>query len=158
MRILAKRRRQERKTSYLKRKRLLESGLPRIVVRKTNKYIVVQYVESKTSQDKVKYSATSKELLKNGWPKEKQGSLKNLAASYLTGLLFSKKLGDEKNNEMILDTGLERVTSGSRIYAVLSGIVAGGARIKHSEEVLIDEDKAKEKSEDIFNKVKEAIK
>ena len=158
MKILAKRRRQEAKTSYLKRKRLLESKLPRIAIRKSNKYIVIQYIESKIAQDSVKYSVSSKELLKNGWPKDKEGSLKNLAAAYLTGLLLAKKLGDDKNNEMILDTGLIRVTTGSRLYAALTGMIEGGAKIKHSKEVLLDEANIKAKAEDVFDKVKEKLK
>lgn len=159
MRVLAKKRRREKKTNYLKRKRLLESGKARIVIRKTNKYIIIQYIVSKVAQDKVKYMISSKELIKYGWPKEKSGSLKNLSASYLTGLLFAKKIKDEdKKANVIFDTGLIKTTSGSRIYAALTGIVEGGVKIKHSAKVLIDEKKlVNDKTKDFFSKIKNKI-
>jgi large subunit ribosomal protein L18 len=139
MKILKKRRRKENKTNYLKRRRLLEGEKARIVIRKTNKYIILQYVESEVAKDKVKITTTSRELLKNGWPKEKAGSLKNLTACYLTGLLFGKKIIAGKDKEAILDTGLIRSTMGSRIYAALKGIVDSGVKVKHNPKVLPDE-------------------
>ena len=39
MKIIAKRRRIENKTNYTKRRRLLEGRKPRVVIRKTNRYI-----------------------------------------------------------------------------------------------------------------------
>jgi len=41
-----KRRRRENKTDYKARKKMLESGETRIVIRKTNRYFIVQVVES----------------------------------------------------------------------------------------------------------------
>ena len=96
-----KRRRRENKTDYKLRMNLLKSGKNRIVIRKTNKYFIVQVVESRESQDKVLVGVSSKDLLKNGWDKEFSGSLKSLPAGYLTGLLFAKKIEDKKN-EFIL--------------------------------------------------------
>ena len=88
MKIIPKRRRRESKTNYLKRKRLLEGKKPRVVVRKTNRYIIIQFVESKLAQDRILAGVTSKKLLAYGWPENKAGSLKGLAAGYLTGILF----------------------------------------------------------------------
>ena len=65
-----KRRRLEAKTNYSKRIKLLKGNSPRIVFRKSNKYILAQLVESKEAQDKVKFGVTSKKLLDYGWPKE----------------------------------------------------------------------------------------
>jgi len=48
-----KRRRKEHKTDYAKRIKLLKGGSPRVVFRKTNKYIISQYVKSKNAQDKI---------------------------------------------------------------------------------------------------------
>lgn len=144
------------KTNYLKRKRLLEGGKPRIVIRKTNKYIMVQYIESKVAQDKVKYTVNSRDLLKEGWPKEKQGSLKSLSASYLTGILFGNKIVKEK--PAILDTGLIKSTKGSRVYAVLKGIVDSGFKINHDPEILPKEDRINtEKTKDFFDNIKNKI-
>ena len=87
-----KRRRRENKTDYLKRLKLLKSGSPRIVFRKTNKYLIVQYVTSEETKDKIEIGITSKKLINYGWPKNLEGSLKSLPASYLVGLLIGKKI------------------------------------------------------------------
>src|SRR3989339_500834 len=50
-----KRRRQEFKTDYNKRIKLLKSQRPRIVFRRTNKYIIAQYVTSYEAQDNVDF-------------------------------------------------------------------------------------------------------
>ncbi|MFH1425772.1 MAG: 50S ribosomal protein L18 [archaeon] len=128
-----KRRRRQAKTDYKARLALLKSEKPRVVVRKTNRYILAQIVESKLAQDKVITRVSSKDLLQKGWPKEKKGSLKNLQAAYLTGFLLAKKT---KIKEAILDTGLQRNISGSRIYAFLKGAVEAGLKIPHSKESL----------------------
>ena len=65
-----KRRRKEGKTEYNKRLGLLKGKKPRVVFRKTNRYIISQYITSEEAQDKVEFSITSKILMKYGWPKE----------------------------------------------------------------------------------------
>jgi large subunit ribosomal protein L18 len=156
MKIIPMKRRRQAKTNYLRRKRLLEGGNPRIVIRKTNKYIILQYVETKIAQDNVKVTISSRELLKNGWPKDKEGSLKNLAAAYLTGLLFGKKIAEEKG-EAIVDFGLIRSTKGSRVYAALKGIVDSGAKVAHNKEMFPEQEKIEEKNKEIFAEVKSKI-
>jgi len=132
-----KRRRREGKTDYKARLSLLRSSIPRIIVRKTNRYIIAQYVETKEAQDYVLAGVLSKELLKYGWPKEKEGSLKSIPACYLIGLYLGnkiKKLGGKKIKESaILDIGLIRSIPKSRMYAVLKGLVDSGIKIKHKE-------------------------
>jgi large subunit ribosomal protein L18 len=156
MKILPKKRRIENKTNYTKRKRLLEGRKPRVVIRKTNKYIIAQYIESFQAQDKIIKSAFSKELLEFGWPKEKEGSLKSLPAAYLTGLLLGKRI--IKNKEAILDTGLIRSTKGSKIYAALNGLVDSGFKIPFNKEVFPEKDRLEsENVKDFFDKVKKKI-
>jgi large subunit ribosomal protein L18 len=160
MKIIERKRKRQKKTNYLRRKRMLESKKPRVIIRKTNRYIIIQYVETKLAQDKVKYTITSKELLKYGWPKDEQGALKNLAACYLTGLLFGNILKKNKQDkEPILDLGLTRSTPGSRIYAALKGIVDSGIKINADEKIFPDEKRIKnEKIKDVFDKVNNNIK
>jgi len=67
MKTIRKKRRRESKTNYKLRLGLLKSGLLRIVIRKTNRYILLQVVESNEAQDKALISVSSKDLLKNGW-------------------------------------------------------------------------------------------
>jgi len=142
-----KRRRRERKTDYKARLNLLKSPLPRIIVRKTNNYIIAQCVNTKEAQDNVLTGVVSKELLKYGWPKEKQGSLKSIPACYLTGLCLGekiKKLNDKKTKEnIILDIGLTRNIPKNRIYAVLKGLVDSGIKMKQKEDVFPDEKRIK---------------
>jgi len=142
MKIL-RRRRREAKTDYGTRLKLLKSGKPRIVFRKTNKYVIAQYVVSKEAQDKIEFETSSKELLKYGWPKESAGSLKNIPASYLTGFLMGKKVKDKK---VILDFGMLRVLHKSKVYAFIKGLKDAGVKVQCKEEAFPSEDRIQGKS------------
>lgn len=136
MKKLDKRRRRENKTNYVKRLILLKSNLPRLIVRKTNRYLIVQLVESINAQDKVISSANTKELLKYGWPEKNHGSLKSLSAAYLAGFIIAKKSINKKIKDVILDSGLIPSTKGSRVYAVVKGAADGGLKIAYDEKIL----------------------
>jgi len=136
MKRLDRRRRRESKTNYTKRLILLKGNIPRLVVRKSNKYVLLQVVESKHAQDKVICEVSTKELLRYGWPKDKSGSLKSIAASYLGGLLLANKAKAKKVENVILDSGLIPSTKGSRVYAAVKGVSEGGLKISHDEEIL----------------------
>ena len=156
MKILAKRRRLENKTNYSKRLRLLEGRKPRVIIRKTNKYIIIQYIESAAAQDAVKVSVMSKDLLSYGWPEAKAGSLKSLGASYLTGILFGNKV--KKLAPAILDTGLIRSTKGSKIYAAVKGINESGFQLPCNEKVMPEEARIKsENVKEFLDKVKSNV-
>lgn len=146
-----KRRRKQAKTDYKSRFALLKSEKPRLVVRKTNKYIIAQLVESETAQDKVIAKVSSRDLLQKGWPKEKEGSLKSLVGAYLTGFLLAKKL-KRKPTEVILDSGLQRNVKGSRIYATLKGAVDAGLNVIHDQSSLPSDERLKsnEKTADLI--------
>jgi large subunit ribosomal protein L18 len=133
-----KRRRRENKTDYKARRILLVSGLPRIVVRTTNKHFILQAVESSEAQDKVLATITSKDLLKNGWDEKKKGSLKSIPAGYLTGILMAKKLGKGK---YIVDLGMARTGKGGRIFSVVAGLVEGGLDVAVNDKVFPSEDR-----------------
>jgi large subunit ribosomal protein L18 len=133
-----KRRRRENRTDYKARRILLTSGMPRIVVRRTNKHFVLQAVESDEAQDKVIATMTSRELLKNGWDTKMGGSLKSIPAGYLTGLLFAKKIGKGK---FIMDLGMTRTIGGSRVFAVVKGLIDGGLDISANEKVFPSEER-----------------
>src|SRR3990167_5208677 len=117
-----KRRRKENKTDYGKRIGLLKSGFPRVVFRKTNRYIIAGYVISKEAQDKVELGITSKALLKHGWPKEFQGSLKSIPAAYLTGFLFGKKILGKKLETPVIDMGMIRNLHKNKVFGFLKGL------------------------------------
>ena len=154
---LDKRRRRECKTNYTRRLTLLKSSHPRLVVRKTNRYLIIQIIESKHAQDKVLFSVNTKDLLEHGWPKDKSGSLKSVTAGYLAGYLIGKKA---KNiSGLILDLGLIPNTSGSRVYAVVKGVSDSGIKINFDHKIAPSKEKIEAKDKGIdFNKIKEKLK
>ena len=160
MKKLDKRRRRECKTDYRKRLVLLKGNLPRLVIRKSARYITLQIIQSSHAQDKVLYSVNTKDLLKNGWPAEKSGSLKNLSAAYLSGLLLGKRsLADGFKGKVILDSGLIPNTKGSKIYAAVKGFADSGIEIPFDEKVMFSEEQIAEKiGKEVFDKVKGGIK
>ena len=149
-----RRRRLEAKTDYKARLALLKSAKPRIVIRKTNHYIIIQIVKSEIAQDKVLVGNTSKILLSKGLPPEFSGSLKSLGASYLTGFLIGKQAIKLRINEAILDVGMNRNIKNSRIYAAWKGAVDAGLKSPHNEKVLPPMESIKsEKISRIFDKI-----
>ena len=153
-----RRRRLEKRTDYKSRLALLKSEVPRLVVRKSNRYVILEIVSSSLSQDKIEVYFNSKSLLDKGWPKELKGSLKSLPASYLSGLALAK-LAKSKFKQLILDMGMYRNVPKSRIYACLAGVIAGGIDIAHKPEILPTEQELKrnEKTSIVFDKIKEKI-
>ncbi len=123
-------------TDYRKRLKFVKSGLPRLVVRKTNKQIIVQVVRSKLGGDETLLTVTSKKLREYGW----KASLKNTPAAYLTGLLAGLLVKD-KVKKAILDIGLQTPSRGSRIFAAALGFKDAGIGISLEEEILPDEDR-----------------
>lgn len=124
-----KRRRKENKTDYLKRLKLLKGEKPRIVFRKTNRYIISEYVVSREAQDKIIVGFDSRKLNEYGWPKNAQGSLKSIPASYLTGYLIGKIITKQNLEVPILDAGMNRVLHKNKIYAFIKGLIEAGIKI-----------------------------
>ncbi|KAG7795490.1 hypothetical protein KL929_003841 [Ogataea haglerorum] len=156
------RRRAEGKTDYYARKRLVtqhkakyNSPKYRLVVRFTNKDIICQIVSSTLTGDVVFTAAYSHELPRYGITH----GLTNWSAAYATGLLVARralqKLGlddtyqgvEEVEGEyelteavedgprpfkVFLDVGLQRTTTGARVFGALKGASDGGLYIPHS--------------------------
>ncbi len=133
------RRRREGKTNYRKRKALVVSGKPRLVVRGTLKNVLAQIVVAKPQGDEVLVSAHSRELKNYGW-KAPRG---NLPAAYLTGLLCGFKAKAKGVNEAILDIGLHTPSKGARVFAALKGVLDSGLEVPYGEEKLPDEKRIK---------------
>ncbi|MFH1649369.1 MAG: 50S ribosomal protein L18 [Candidatus Woesearchaeota archaeon] len=114
--VVPYRRKREGKTNYKKRLALLKSGLPRMVIRKTNQQIIVQIVQYLPDGDKVIAAANSMLLKKHGW----KYSCKNTPAAYLVGYALGAK-AKGKVNDVILDLGLQVPIKGSKLYAVAKG-------------------------------------
>lgn len=147
-----KRRRRENKTDYHKRLKLLKSEKPRMVFRRTNRYITAQYVISQEAQDKVIFGINSKDLLKYGWPKTAEGSLKSVTASYLTGYFAGKKIIKEKLETPIIDLGMIRVLHKTKVFGFIKGIIDSGLNIESSKNEAFPE-KERISGEHLKNKI-----
>ena len=133
---LKPKRRREGITDYRKRLNLLQSNKTRMVVRKTNKQIIVQYVQYKESGDNIIASAVSNELKsKYKW----KFSTSNTPSAYLTGFLATKRAIDKGVKECVLDVGRQRPVTNSKIFASLKGAIDAGINCPHKEEKLPDE-------------------
>jgi large subunit ribosomal protein L18 len=123
-------------TDYRKRLKLVKSGLPRLVIRKTNNQIIVQVIRPKLGGDETILTVTSKKLRDYGW----RASLKNTSAAYLTGLLAGL-LAKDKIEKSILDIGLQTPSKGSKVFAAALGFRDAGVEIPLGEEILPDRDR-----------------
>jgi len=169
------RRRREGKTDYYARQRLVaqdknkyNSPKYRLVVRSSNKDVVCQIVRAKIVGDEVVAAAYSHELKDFGFPIPTT----NYAATYATGLLLARRLltnlkladkyvgqkeikGEDYNVEALedgpkpfnalLDVGLSRTTTGSRVFAALKGATDGGLEIPHKDKRFVGYDKEEKK-------------
>lgn len=143
---IPKRRRIERKTDYGKRIKMLKSETPRVLFRKTNRYIIAQYVKSEEAQDKIIVGLTSKNLKEFGWPKEFEGSLKSVPASYLTGFLLGKEIIKKKLETPIVDFGMIRALNKNKGFAFIKGLIDAGIKIKCSAENFPEEERVSGKN------------
>jgi len=153
-------RRRQCKTDYAARKRLIlqdknkyRTPKYRFVVRRSHRDIVCQIFSSDLTHDVCVQSAYAHELRRYG---VKTG-LTNYAAAYCTGLLLARRINQkyglkyegqvEANGEdfeveadpedkapfkALLDVGLARTTTGSRVFGALKGAVDGGLNIPHN--------------------------
>lgn len=127
-----KRRRREGKTNYYKRYKMILSGKPRFVVRKTLNYIWVQIAVARPEGDHIVAAAHSRELVKKyGW----KGGTANTPAAYLTGLLAGLRALKSGIKHAVPDIGLHSPTRGSIVFAAVKGGRDAGLEIPSSEEV-----------------------
>jgi len=157
------RRRREGKTDYRARKRLVtqeknkyNSPKYRFVARLTNTDVICQVIFAEIDGDRVVTAAYGHELKDFGLPAGRT----NYAGCYATGLLCARRLlaqykldkqfdGEKEisgkifnqGNSMegrrpfkcLLDVGLARTTTGSKVFACMKGAVDGGIFIPHNE-------------------------
>jgi len=146
-----------RKRLCIQDKNKYNSPKYRLVVRKTNKDIICQIAYATVKCDRILSAAYSHELPKFG---VKTG-LNNYAAAYATGLLLARRVltklglnekyegqtkkdqvgkffavaalkGERRPFYVILDVGLNRTTTGAKIFAAMKGAADGGIHIPHS--------------------------
>lgn len=130
---VAYRRRREGKTNYRRRRNLLLGSKPRLVVRKSNRHLVLQISTFNPHGDRIIASAHTSELAKHGW-KAHNG---NTSAAYLTGVLLAKKA--KQKTPCVLDIGQHTSTKGNLLYAAVQGAVDGGLNIPCSKDIIPNE-------------------
>ncbi len=131
------RRRRDGKTSYKKRLALAKSDLPKLVVRRSNKYLTAQIVNYTEKGDTTIAHFNSHSLKSKGW----KHSCSNIPAGYLTGLAIAGAAKKAKVAEAILDMGSYTPTKGCKLYAILKGAIDGGLKVSASEEALPPEER-----------------
>src|SRR3989338_2101329 len=123
------RRRREGRTNYAKRLALIKSRKTRMVVRKTNSSIIIQFVNFDFNGDKTLITVHSKKLVKLfSWPAKR-----NVYTAYLTGLYAGKEAKKKNVSEFVLDLGLHRPTKGNVVFAALKGAIDAGLSTPYDE-------------------------
>ena len=122
-----------KRTNYRRRSNMLKSGLPRLVVRKTDSSIIAHIVEFRPEGDKTIAMARGTDLKKFGWDL----SGKNSPAAYLIGYLLGKR---SNVKEAILDKGNMTLKKNSFMYYVMKGLKDFGVDV-HTNEIKIDEER-----------------
>lgn len=111
-------------TNYKKRIAMLKGNLPRVVIRRSNRSILMQVVRYQEAGDKIEMSVNSKDLSKLEWAPKC-----NTPTAYLTGLMLAKKAKTMKD-EFVLDIGLFKPIKSSVLFAAAKGAIDGGMKIK----------------------------
>ncbi|MCX6706702.1 MAG: 50S ribosomal protein L18 [Candidatus Woesearchaeota archaeon] len=145
---VAFRRKREGRTDYRKRMALLKSGKDRLVIRRSLKGMIAQIVRYETKGDMVIVGASAIGLKKFGL--KTSGS--NIAVSYLVGLLLGKMAAEKGIKSAIADIGLNSSTKGSKIYAVVKGVIDAGLDVPASPEMFPSKERLEGK--DIMNYAK----
>jgi large subunit ribosomal protein L18 len=110
-----------------------------MVVRTTNREIIIQLAVPEQAGDRTLLAAYSRDLAAYGYT----GSRSNTPAAYLTGILFGARCRKAGYPGAILDIGLARASPGARVFAALKGAVAGGLSVPHSADVLPDDSRVR---------------
>ena len=131
------RRRREGRTNYQKRVNVLKSNELRLIIRRSNNYMQVQFVKYEPKGDKVLLTVSSAALAKHGW----KYSCKNTPAAYLTGLLAGKLAVKAGIAKAVADVGLRTTTHGAKIFATVKGAADAGLKLNFDSKVAPSEDR-----------------
>jgi len=160
-----------RKRLIIQDKNKFNSPKYRLVIRFTNKDIIAQILSSKLEGDKVMAAAYGHELESYGFPVKHST---NYSAAYATGLLLARRvltklgLADkyQGNSQVdgtdynvaalddgpspfraLLDVGLRRTTTGSKLFAALKGATDGGLDVPHKDRRFVGYDEEAKKGD-----------
>ncbi len=122
-----KSRRRSGRTNYKRRIALLKGNMPRVVIRKTNRRIIMQVLVYGKDGDRVVAHAESDELRKFGWEPRA-----NAPTAYLTGMMLAKKAKSGVKGSVVLDIGLYKPVKSSVIFSGARGAADGGMELLNS--------------------------
>ena len=126
---VAFRRRREGRTDYRTRLALLKSGETRVVVRRTNTNVIVQFVQYTEAGDRVVAQAQARELPELGY----KAAGDNTPSAYLTGRLAATRAKEAGVEAGVLDIGRASPHKGGVLFGALKGVLDGGVEIPHGE-------------------------
>ena len=116
------RRRREGRTNFAKRLALVKSGKTRMVVRRSNKGILIQFIDFDPKGDKTLLTVTGNHLSKT----YKWTSKRNVWTAYLAGLMAGKMARKKGIKGFVLDLGMYVPSKGSVIFAAQKGAADAG--------------------------------
>ncbi|MDD5022825.1 MAG: 50S ribosomal protein L18 [Candidatus ainarchaeum sp.] len=149
------RRRREYSTDYKKRLAMVKSGKVRMIIRKTNKDVKVQFVEFKSAGDNTIAVVDRRVLSKKyGW-----NSKRNSYTAYVAGMVCAKMALEKGVKEFIVDLGLQKASKGSILFAAVQGAVDAGLQTNYDVE-MVPKDKinnVKEEYRQKFEEIKKSI-
>jgi len=126
------RRRREGKTDFAKRLALIKSGKTRMVVRKSNKGVLVQFIDFSPEGDKTLLTVNNAYLTKQySWPAKR-----NVWTAYLAGLAAGKLAQKKGVKEFVLDIGMHIPSKGSVVFAALKGAADSGLSTNFDKEMV----------------------
>ncbi|MFH1393881.1 MAG: 50S ribosomal protein L18 [Candidatus Micrarchaeota archaeon] len=149
------RRRREGTTDFAKRLALIKSGKPRMVVRKSNKGLVVQFIEFDPKGDKTLLTVNGA-ILKKALKWE---SKRNVWTAYLAGLYAGKEAGKKGVKEFVFDMGRYTPSKGNILFAVVKGAADSGLKTNFSDKMVPSDKLANppEALKSAFEKAKSSI-
>ncbi|MGM5479996.1 MAG: 50S ribosomal protein L18 [Nanobdellota archaeon] len=132
------RRKREGRTYYKRRLGLLKSGKPRLVIRRTNSGVIVQIASYHPDGDKIMTTFHSRNISSYGW----KYSTKSIPACYLAGMVVGASIKNSVS-ELVPDIGLQSSASGTRLYAVIKGVIDAGVKVDCSPSAFPDDKRIK---------------
>lgn len=128
------RRRREGRTNYVKRLAMIKNGSVRMVVRRSNKGFIIQFIQYFEKGDRTIYSIHSKILQKiANFPAKC-----NTPSAYLAGLYAGKQAKAKGINGAIVDI-VTCASRGAVVFAAVKGAIDAGINIPFDETKIIIE-------------------
>ena len=149
------RRRREGKTDFANRLALVKGDLPRMVIRRSNCNVLVQFITFDPLGDKTMVTVSGKHLAKlYKWP-----SKRNSWTAYLVGLSAGKAAKAKGVSDFVVDLGMYAPSKGSLLFAAVKGAADSGLTTAYDAE-MVPEQKLQNPPESIksmFEQVKKKI-